>query len=163
MSQYDWSTFTKRIPIHASLEQITNAWKSQDQIEKWFLQKAEFTNINKQIKDRHTLIAPGDSYLWTWHGSHIEATGEILENANSEFLTFSFLGCVVGLKLREEADELVLELTQREIALDEDSRVSYYVGCSRGWTFYLANLKSLLEGGIDLRNKNSKLHNVINT
>jgi hypothetical protein len=32
-----------------------------------------------------------------------------------------------------------------------------------GWVFYLANLKSFPEGGIDLRNKNEKLKSVINS
>jgi len=57
----------------------------------------------------------------------------------------------------------MVELTQSQIPLDDHSRMSYYVGCTRGWTFYLANLKSILEGGIDLRNKNNKLLHVINT
>jgi hypothetical protein len=37
------------------------------------------------------------------------------------------------------------------------------VGCGEGWTFYLTNLKSILEGGVDLRNKEMKLKNVINS
>lgn len=32
-----------------------------------------------------------------------------------------------------------------------------------GWTFYLTNLKSILEGGFNLRNKNNKLGDVVNT
>jgi hypothetical protein len=39
---------------------------------------------------------------------------------------------------------------------------NYHLGCKTGWTFYLANLKSLMEGGIDLRNKNEKIQRVIN-
>jgi hypothetical protein len=31
------------------------------------------------------------------------------------------------------------------------------VQCQLGWTFYLANLKSVIEGGVDLRNKNVDL------
>jgi hypothetical protein len=31
-----------------------------------------------------------------------------------------------------------------------------------GWTFYLANLKSVLEGGLDLRNKNARLQRLVN-
>ena len=30
---------------------------------------------------------------------------------------------------------------------DDASRANYHLGCLTGWTFYLANLKSILEGG----------------
>jgi len=78
-------------------------------------------------------------------------------------IRFTFLGCQVSVEIKEEDRENIVELVQSEIALDEDSRMSNYVGCSRGWTFYLTNLKSVLEGGIDLRNKNGNLINVLNT
>ena len=44
-----------------------------------------------------------------------------------------------------------------------DEKLRLYIGCGEGWTFYLANLKSMLEGGIDLRNKNDKIKGVINS
>ena len=36
------------------------------------------------------------------------------------------------------------------------------MGCLEGWTFYLTNLKSVIEGGLDLRNKNLDIKGVIN-
>ena len=57
--------------------------------------------------------------------------------------------------------ETVVELTQSRIPEDENRGI--YVDCSYGWTFYLANLKSVLEGGIDLRNKNVDIQNVVNS
>jgi len=56
----------------------------------------------------------------------------------------------------------VVELWQENIPGDEDSKVNLHMGCTKGWTFYLTNLKSILEGGIDLRNKNISLKNVVN-
>jgi len=70
---------------------------------------------------------------------------------------------MVEVKIKTEGGENIVELTQSEIPLDEQMRMSHYVGCTRGWTFYLANLKSIIEGGIDLRNKNIELVDVINT
>ena len=55
----------------------------------------------------------------------------------------------------------VVELTQSRIPDDENHGI--YVDCSYGWAFYLGNLKSVLEGGIDLRNKNVDIKNVINS
>ncbi len=38
----------------------------------------------------------------------------------------------------------------------------FFIECGKGWTFYMTNLKSILEGGIDLRNKIESVKNVIN-
>jgi len=70
---------------------------------------------------------------------------------------------MVRIEIGDDDGETMVELTQSDIPLDEDSIHNLYVGCSRGWTFYLTNLKSILEGGIDLRNRNINLVDVINT
>jgi len=53
-------------------------------------------------------------------------------------------------------------LWQENIPTDEKAKVSWHLGCATGWTFYLTNLKSILEGGLDLRNKDELLTNVVN-
>jgi len=58
---------------------------------------------------------------------------------------------------------MIVELVQENIPDDDQGRLYYHLVCKTGWTFYLDNLKSLLEGGIDLRNKNANLANVINS
>jgi hypothetical protein len=56
-----------------------------------------------------------------------------------------------------------VELVQENIPDDESGKLTWHVGCKTGWTFYLANMKSLYEGGIDLRNKNENLQQVLNS
>jgi len=46
-----------------------------------------------------------------------------------------------------------VELIQENIPEDADPSKNLFVQCQVGWTFYMANLKSVIEGGIDLRNK----------
>jgi hypothetical protein len=70
---------------------------------------------------------------------------------------------VVTVDMKEVGNATELVLTQDRIPIDEKGRESYHIGCSTGWTFYLANLKSLMEGGIDLRNKNVDYKGVINS
>ncbi|MNF09593.1 hypothetical protein D3C80_2102910 [compost metagenome] len=67
------------------------------------------------------------------------------------------------MELKQEEGETVVEITQSEIPTDERSKVYYHLGCSEGWTFYLANLKSVAEGGLDLRNKNEKIKRVVSS
>ena len=160
---YDWSKFSKRISIAADVQTIYEAWSKQENIEKWFLSKAEFRKTDKSLRAKNDSIQKGDKYEWSWHGSDFVANGQVLATNEKNRLQFSFFDCPTTVIIREEAGENVVELCQEEIPLDEESIVNLHLGCSRGWTFYLTNLKSILEGGIDLRNKNKELANVINT
>jgi len=163
MEKLNWSEFTTKISINASKETIFSYWSSQENLEKWFLSMANFYSNNHKIKGRKERISKGDTYKWMWYGSDNIDGGEILGTNDIDFLKFTFLRCVVSINIREEDGENIIELTQSQIALDESSRMDYYVGCTSGWTFYLTNLKSILEGGIDLRNRNKNLKDVINT
>ncbi|MCX6145380.1 MAG: hypothetical protein NTZ35_19410 [Ignavibacteriales bacterium] len=89
----------------------------------------------------------------------------MIEEANGrDSLRFTFAGsCLVSVNMTVDGGLTIVELRQENIPLDEASRVNYHLGCMTGWTFYLANLKSILEGGIDLRNKNEKLHKLVNS
>ena len=166
MQEFDWSKFSLKIYIDAPMQQVHEAWTTRRNLEKWFLRKAEFTNASGMVRHEDSLIRVGDNYEWMWHG-HPDTTvehGTIIENNENDFLRFSFgkAGIVsVNLKAVEGLTEMIL--TQENIPTDDKSRANYHVGCSTGWTFYFANLKSILEGGIDLRNKNPKLTNVINS
>ena len=163
MNKLDWTKFSKRIGINSRREVMFESWTTQQNLERWFLSEASFFGSDKKVKDRNASIGVGDTYRWMWHGSDNVAEGEILDVSDSNSLKFTFLGCIVSVEFKIEEGEELIELIQSEIPLDEQSRMSYYVGCSRGWTFYLTNLKSILEGGIDLRNKKGSLMNVINT
>jgi uncharacterized protein YndB with AHSA1/START domain len=159
----DWSKFELRITIHASLDKLYAYWTQQHLIEQWFLERADFVKTNDEKRERNESIEKGDIYNWKWFGSDVLATGEVLMTNGRDELQFQFFGNQVTIRFYVFEDENMVELTQSEIELDEDSLHNNYVGCTRGWTFYLTNLKSILEGGIDLRNKNYKLGDVINT
>ncbi len=107
-----------------------------------------------------------DTYEWMWHGYDDEVIekGRIMEANGKDFLKFSFgKAGNVAVTIKEEAGESIIELMQDEIPSDEKGKIYYHLGCSKGWVFYLANLKSILEGGLDLRNKKMELKDVINS
>jgi uncharacterized protein YndB with AHSA1/START domain len=166
---YDWSSFSKRINIKASPEEIYMHWVTQDGLERWFLRLAEFTKTNGALRRRNELCLEKDNYKWLWHGwpdSMVEF-GEILEANGKDCLRFTFCSAEaktdmkVEVVIREEEGESIVELVQTNIPTDDHGKMYYHIGCMQGWSFYLTNLKSILEGGIDLRNKNEKIQNVI--
>jgi uncharacterized protein YndB with AHSA1/START domain len=164
MSDYDWSRFTLKININASLSAIYLAWTMRDELEKWFLRKAIFCE-DKKVQPASRMIQPGDTYEWYWHGhdDKVVEKGKVLHADGLQKLQFSFSGGgIVTVDIGEAGGETIVMLTQEKIPTDEHGKVHYHMGCKQGWTFYLANLKSYLEGGIDLRNKNVLLSGVIN-
>jgi uncharacterized protein YndB with AHSA1/START domain len=160
----DWSSFIKRITVDASMRAIYNAWTVPDEIERWFLSKARFTDHARVARPTNERAAAGDKYAWEWHGfqNGSPESGTIVDANGHDFLSFTFADeSIVEVKILTEDGVKVVQLTQKQIAPDADLHI--YIGCGEGWTFYLANLKSILEGGIDLRNKNDKIKKVVNS
>ncbi|SDR67126.1 SRPBCC domain-containing protein [Gramella sp. MAR_2010_147] len=156
----DWSSFTVNIPIDNPREKIIEAWMTPKILENWFLRLAEFSTGNGEKRKRDENIQPGDSYRWQWYGwpDNIEEHGEVLHPEEGEFLRFIFgKAGKVGVRIVEENGQQILRLVQENIPQDEESIMNFYVGCKTGWTFYMLNLKSILQGGPDLRNKRSEL------
>lgn len=164
MQNYDWQKFKLRITVHSSIRELYNLWTTQEGLEKWFLRKAEFKKPDQNLRTRTENIQTYDSYEWMWHGydDHIVEHGRILNANGKDFLQFTFTaGCIVTVKIFEETENLI-ELSQENFPADENDRIKFHFDCSRGWTFYLTNLKSILEGGIDLRNRKVEIQNVVN-
>jgi uncharacterized protein YndB with AHSA1/START domain len=166
MGNYNWRQFIKRITIHSSPQSIYDAWTSQKALESWFLRLAEFRSANGDLKNKTAPIEKGDRYKWLWFGYDDEAVEEkeILFANGKDELQFVFSGgCIVKVNVKEENAGTICELTQTMPMEDENEQRHFFIECGKGWTFYMTNLKSILEGGIDLRNKNVNITNVINS
>ena len=165
MGLRDWSKFVVRVPVYTDVQKIYDLWATRAGLEKWFLRKAEFTKFNGALVNLQDYIQKGDKYEWLWHGwgDDVVERGTFLDANGKDFLKFIFgKAGVVSVQIKMEEGAAIVELVQEEIPDDEESKFSFHVGCSNGWTFYLANLKSVLEGGLDLRNKNINLQKVLN-
>jgi uncharacterized protein YndB with AHSA1/START domain len=161
-----WSSFTLRIPIKADVETVYRAWATQVGLESWFLRLAEFTKQDGQVRHINDFVQKDDWYHWLWFGydDGIFERKEVIEANGKDKLKFGFTGdCAVTVTISSEHDETICTLLQEHIPLDQNPKTNLALGCSVGWTFYLANLKSVLEGGIDLRNRNVLLKNVVNS
>ncbi len=166
MAHYDWSTFTRRITINADVKTIYVAWATSNALEKWFLRSAKFKTADGKIRHPNHLVKMKDTYAWTWHGhsDKIVERGKVLKANGKDNFKFVFgKAGIVSVSIFKEKGETICEIVQSEIPTDEKSKVDFHVGCSVGWTFYLANLKSFLECGTDLRNRNEKIKNVVSS
>lgn len=163
MKNFNWAQFTKRIAVKSDMKTVYDAWTKSEELEKWFLSKAVYYSAENEKVDPPQNCSTGCKYEWSWFAEDYFEQGLVTEANGTDFLEFTFAGnCKVGITLKPERDSVLVELTQREIPLDDESRANIRLGCAFGWTFYLINLKSILEGGIDLRNKDTEIRGVVN-
>lgn len=155
MAENNWTKFTVTADFNTDVRSIYEAWTTSAGLESWFLRKADFFTIAGRLREPNEFISKDDTYQWYWHGFDDNAMekGEILEVNSIDFLKFTFSGCTVSISIESKSGVTVLELTQEDIPEESDPSKNLFVQCQTGWTFYLANLKSIFEGGIDLRNK----------
>jgi len=163
MENFDWTKFTIKIAIKAKLDDIYNAWTRASEIEKWFLSDAEFSDENNILLHKDRNVLKGDKYKWSWYLYDDIEYGTITDANGKDFIQFTFAGvCLVDIKLREEFEYVIVELTQKNIPTDDNSKKNIRLGCHEGWSFYMLNLKSVFEGGLDLRNKDSRFKPMMN-
>ena len=162
MKDFNWTSFTKKIAVKASIREIYDAWSKAGELQKWFLEKVTFYHSDEPL-DPNANAAPGSIYEWVSYLYDDAMKGKITEANGKDFLQFTFEGeCLVDITLTEDLGYTLIELKQHNIPTDDNSKKFIRLGCSHGWSFYLVNLKSVYEGGIDLRNKDEKLKPMIN-
>ncbi len=164
MKNFNWTTFTRRIAVKSTLIDLYDAWTKASEIEKWFLSHANYFDLDKHLVEKSKNIEKGFTYEWSWYLYDIVESGTITATNGKDFIQFTFAGeCLVDINLSVQGDDVIVELTQKNIPTDDDSKQNIRLGCDSGWSFFLVNLKSVYESGPDLRNKNPDLKGMVNS
>ncbi|HEX6915532.1 MAG TPA: hypothetical protein VF145_09845 [Chitinophagaceae bacterium] len=156
---YDWSRFELRMPLAAALQTIYRSWATAAGLQTWLLREARFNSNEGKPRDPGEPVRPGDQFRWQWYGRAGELKGTILSANHIDELSFSFGEAGnVSVQILPYNEIFVCQLVQSGIPTDEQSINSYHTGCMKAWLFHLANLKSIIEGGIDLRDHDAALN-----
>ncbi len=151
-----WTSFKVTGDYNTDIRSLYEAWATPAGLEKWFLRKADFFALLRRLREPEEFIMKEDVYEWYWYGwddSTCEK-GQILDANGTDFLKFTFAkDNIVSLSISSRNGVSIVELVQENIALEQDPSKNLFVQCQTGWLFYMANLKSILEGGVYLRNK----------
>lgn len=161
METLNFHSFTKKIYIKAPLEKLYWCWSTAEGITSWFLKEAIYLKIDGKTRASNESVEIGDNYTWHWYNWDGKEEGQILQANGTDEIEFTFAGkSVVRIKLEEEYDAVLVTLKQYHIPTDEESKLHIHVGCSNGWTFWLANLKAYLEHGILLHERDIDLRDI---
>ncbi|CAN1517090.1 COG3832 Uncharacterized conserved protein [Fimbriimonadaceae bacterium] len=160
MSQTSFDSFTLRILIARTPVDVFRAWTVPDEIGKWFLDA--FHTKDGEVQPQDVVAEVGWNYEWTWlEGTREE--GEFTNIVANEEVAFTFgPDCAVRVRFSEELTRTCVEVVQTQSHEDETKRAEWAFGCVQGWTFYLTNLKSVLENGTDLRETQFLVPKIVN-
>lgn len=148
---FNWNKFSHGIYLNAPVEKIFVFIATASGIAKWFIGKAKYYYKNSNIRLGNEFACKGDSFLWNWLNKDLELKGMITESIENKIFQFTFSPLyLVSINLHSEGNKTRLTLTHEY----QDSSVRddfNYINCCTCWVFFLTNLKSVVEYGIDLR------------
>ncbi len=141
-NKFDWSQFTQRVAVAAPVEKVFRMWTDPIQLRSWFLADAKID------------LKKGGEFEWKWLAG-VKEKGKVLSVKKPTKLSFTFAGSVCDVTFKKDKRGSLVILHQHNIPETEKGKFDVHLSCSCGWTFYLTNLKTYLEYGIDLRETNA--------
>jgi uncharacterized protein YndB with AHSA1/START domain len=143
--KHDWTRFTVKIEIAAPLHRVFRAWTDTRSMRKWFF----YDGVVEPRKSGKFGMVDVYGNLWEY---------SVLDARKDRMIRFAFgtKGEKVEVKFSKSPSGTDVLLTQYDMKTTPEDKWSMHMGCRLGWTFFLANLKAVLEHGIDLRGFNPK-------
>jgi hypothetical protein len=128
--------FRSSLAIEAPVDKVLEMFIDPCQLKNWFVQDIQFTDKSS------------GEYTCTWDGGKIQ-TGVFNFYKKEKKFCFNMdnIQCEVIVKKRNQGSLIVSRLTNLYFEFDLIKLLNY--NCY--WTFYLTNLKTFTEFGIDLR------------
>lgn len=150
---YDWTQFTVHMHYEAPIGRVFEAWATPAGLESFFLASARHASPDGSRRGPNEAAAAGDRYRWTWlHGPGIE--GEFLSCDPGRSIAFTFGETMrVDVALKAVDDSVEVRLHQTGCATKDPQRAWQHLNCRSCWVYFLTNLKSVLEHGVDLRDR----------
>jgi len=167
---FDWTQFQLGVYIRALPEDVFRHWTTARGLCRWFLRSAAFApSAGRPAGKREAALVPafdtlvpraddeiccaGDRYRWEWYYND-GAVGEdwIIDIRPPTRLVFGFgEKMTVEVTIRKQGTWCEVNLRQYDIPSSPSARWQMHMGCRTGWVFFLTNLKSVMEKGLDLR------------
>lgn len=148
------SSFIHAIILKAPVEKVYDYIATPSGIIKWFIGKAKYFYKDSNIRLGNERAQKGDSLLWNWLNKDLELKGVVTESTENKTFSFTFSPLfIVSIELTA-TDDNYTRLTLKQEYQDSATKNDFaYINCCTCWVFFMTNLKSVVEHGIDLREK----------
>ena len=162
MDPEKWKRMDQVIYVEAPKESLYAALATAKGVIGWCSMEAVLTDADGEALPPGEAAVAGGGFKYIWHTGHTES-GEFLEANGVDRLRYTFgEGILVTMTLEDTEDGSVLvRLAQTHDRSDEEN-LRIMLGFKEGWAFYLTNLKSVLEGGLDLRDFTHDIEHRVN-
>ena len=149
---YRWEKFRLEIFIRCARQEAFDAWASASGIQRWFRKDVRVSRNGRELNSVSKFEA-GDEMQWADFVGQELTKSRILSVMPGVSIKQTFENEKVWLtnEVRPSGNGVVLTLTQENMPIDENGKAAWHLSCCAGWTFFLTNLKSVLENKIDLR------------
>jgi uncharacterized protein YndB with AHSA1/START domain len=131
---------------------VFQAWATSSGLQSFFIDHASFESDEGRKRETDEQARPGDAYVWQWRQPH-SLEGTVLEVIPDRLLSMTFGSMSVTLRFADAGAQTELHLSQTGISDTADGQVLGHLNCRCCWIFFLTNLKSVLESGRDLRDR----------
>jgi len=144
------------------MEAVYAAFATAEGLAGWMSMEAVLIDREGKELDPGAVAGRGDRFRLLWHTEHTEE-GKYLEANGTDAIHYTFgEGVAVRISLEGMEDGSVMVTVEQTQDRSDEENLQMMLGFSVGWSFYLANLKSVLEGGLDLRNYTHDIEHRIN-
>jgi uncharacterized protein YndB with AHSA1/START domain len=157
----DYRDVRARVYVNAPMDRIYKSWATVAGLERWFAARARMLSPEGRDLGREGPAEEGGRYSWQWADGTRE-DGTFIEVDNSTLLKFTYgRDVLVTVKLMLTSKGVLVDAHQHAQRSDAEN-LALALDDSNGWTFYLANLKSVLEHGADLREARPDVEGLVN-
>jgi uncharacterized protein YndB with AHSA1/START domain len=148
----DWTRFQLYVAIDATPDHIFRSWSTSQGMEGFFVEMMAIRDQDGRLLDPDEPVSRGCHYVWRWDSGAL-VSGEFLDVLPGRELSFTFGESKVRIRLQTQQTGTILELCQFDMKDTEQNRMHLYTNCRSAWVYFLTVLKTLLEHGIDGRDK----------
>jgi uncharacterized protein YndB with AHSA1/START domain len=148
----DWTRFHLYVAIDATPDRIFQAWATSSGMESFFVEMMAIRDNSGRLLALDEPAVAGCQYVWRWDSGAL-VSGEFIDVLPGHELAFSFGESKVRVRLHPQDGACILELCQYDMEDTEQNRMHLHSNCRAAWVYFLTVLKTLLEHGIDGRDK----------
>jgi uncharacterized protein YndB with AHSA1/START domain len=148
----DWTQFKLHVSIDAEPCRVLESWITAAGMESFFVEMMQITSPESTLREGGEQARAGDHFIWRWDSGRC-ITGEYLAVSPESEAVFTFGESKVRVAISPYLNGTLLELQQFDIPDTPEDRMHIHTNCRGAWVYFMTVLKTLIEYGVDGRDK----------